>query len=50
LEKIESIFYFVRDGIKFGFPPKFDEVKASQVIDYGLGYCNTKATLFLALS
>jgi hypothetical protein len=49
LEKIESIFTFVRDGIKFGFPPKFDEVKASQVIDYGFGYCNTIATLFLAL-
>ena len=50
LEKIESIFYFVRDGIRFGFSPKWNEVKASEVIDYGLGYCNTKATLFLALS
>lgn len=50
LTKIESIFYFVRDGIRFGFPPKWDEVKASEVMAYGLGYCNTKATLFLALS
>lgn len=50
MEKIEAIFYFVRDGIRFGFPPKWDEVKASEVIGYGLGYCNTKATLFLALS
>jgi hypothetical protein len=50
LEKLESIFHFVRDGIRFGFPPKWDEVTASQVIGYGLGYCNTKATLFLALS
>jgi hypothetical protein len=49
LDKIESIFYFVRDGIKFGFPPKWDEVKASEVMGYGLGYCNTKATLFRAL-
>jgi Transglutaminase-like superfamily len=49
-DKIESIFYFVRDGIKFGFTPKWDKVKASQIINYGLGYCNTKATLFLALS
>jgi hypothetical protein len=49
LEKIESIFYFVRDGIKFGFTPKWDEVKASEVLRYGLGYCNTKATLFVAL-
>jgi len=50
LHKLESIFYFVRDGIRFGFPPKWDEVRASQVIGYGLGYCNTKATLFQALS
>lgn len=50
MEKTEAIFHFVRDGITFGFPPKWDEVKASEVIGYGLGYCNTKATLFLALS
>jgi hypothetical protein len=49
LEKIESIFHFVRDGIRFGFTPKWDEVKASEVMSSGLGYCNTKATLFLAL-
>jgi hypothetical protein len=49
LEKIASIFHFVRDEIRFGFPPKWDEVKASEVLGYGLGYCNTKATLFLAL-
>jgi hypothetical protein len=50
LDKLESIFGFVRDGIKFGFPPKWDQVKASEVLGYGLGYCNTKATLFQALS
>lgn len=50
LEKLENIFYFVRDSIKFGFTPKWDEVKASEIIGYGLGYCNTKATLFQALS
>ena len=49
LEKLQSFFYFVRDDIKFGFMPKWDEVKASEVIGYGLGYCNTKATLFHAL-
>jgi hypothetical protein len=50
LDKLESIFGFVRDGIRFGFPPKWDEVKASEVLGFGLGYCNTKATLFQALS
>jgi hypothetical protein len=49
LEKVQSIFQFVREGIRFGFTPRWDEVKASEVMSYGLGYCNTKATLFLAL-
>lgn len=49
LEKLESLFTFVRDGIRFGFPPRWDEVKASEVLSYGLGYCNTKATLYVAL-
>ncbi len=49
MDKLESIFYFVRDGIPFGFPPKWDEVKASETLSYGLGYCNTKISLFLAL-
>jgi len=48
-DKLESIFQFVRDEIKFGFTPKWDAVKASEVLTYGVGYCNTKATLFVAL-
>jgi len=48
LDKVENLFYFVRDEIKFGFPPKWDEVKASETLEYKMGYCNTKATLFLA--
>ena len=49
LEKMNGIFHFVRDEIRFGFTPKWDQVKASEVMRYGLGYCNTKATLLLAL-
>lgn len=49
MEQLESIFHFVRDQIKFGFPPKWDAVKASETLEYRLGYCNTKATLFHAL-
>lgn len=49
VEKLESIFYYVRDGIKFGFPPRWDIVKASETMGYGIGYCNTKATLFSSL-
>jgi len=47
--QMKSIFYFVRDEIKFGFPPKWDNVKASETLTHGIGYCNTKATLFKAL-
>jgi hypothetical protein len=49
IEKLEAIFHFVRDKIKFGFPPKWDEVKASETLQYKVGTCNTKATLFVAL-
>jgi hypothetical protein len=49
IDQVEAIFHFVRDEIKFGFPPKWDEVTASETLEYKLGYCNTKATLFHAL-
>jgi hypothetical protein len=49
IDKLESIFHFVRDEIKFGFTPKWDAIKASEVLTYGIGYCNPKATLFVAL-
>lgn len=48
-EKLERIFLFVRDEIPFGFPAKGDLVAASETIETGIGQCNTKATLFLAL-
>ncbi len=49
---IEALFDFVRDGIPFAFPMKFsdwDVVRASDVVTSGFGYCNTKATLLVAL-
>jgi len=49
LEKIAALFHFMRDEIRFGFPPKWDTVNASETLQYKTGYCNTKATLFLAL-
>jgi hypothetical protein len=49
IEKLESIFNYVRDEIKFGFPPVWDNVPASETVYHGLGYCNTKAILFVAL-
>ena len=49
LEKVNALFHFVRDDIHFGFPPKWDTVRASETLQYKIGYCNTKATLYLAL-
>jgi hypothetical protein len=48
-KKLEKIFYFVRDEIKFSFPTKGDLVKASETIRSKRGQCNTKSALFLAL-
>ncbi len=47
--KLEKLFYYVRDEIRFGFPKDGDLVKASDTIRLGMGQCNTKAALFLAL-
>jgi Transglutaminase-like superfamily len=47
--KLERLFYFVRDDIKFGFPAQGDLVPASETLRSGVGQCNTKGTLFLAL-
>ena len=49
VEKLEAFFYFVRDEIKFGFPPDGDFVRASDVIKSGVGQCNNKSALLNAL-
>ena len=40
---------FVRDDIAFGFPPAGDMTAASETLRLGVGQCNTKGTLLLAL-
>ena len=50
LDRVQGLFEFVRDEIQFGFPPTWDAVRASETLASKIGYCNTKATLFLALS
>ena len=46
--KVEKIYYFVRDEIKFGYNES-DSIPASKVLKDGYGQCNTKGTLFMAL-
>lgn len=48
VERVKSIYNFVRDEIKFGYNIS-DDIPASQVLKDGYGQCNTKATLLMAL-
>jgi transglutaminase-like putative cysteine protease len=48
-DKLHKLFYFVREDIKFGFTAKGDLMKASETIQAGIGQCNNKGTLLLAL-
>lgn len=47
-KKIEGIYNYVRDDIKFGYNID-DNIAASKVLEDGFGQCNTKANLFMAL-
>lgn len=47
-ERIAAIYDFVRDEIAFGYNLA-DDLPASRVLADGLGQCNTKGTLFMAL-
>lgn len=49
--KIKSIFYFVRDEIKyiFGIPPNESALKASLILQAKKGFCTQKAILFCSL-
>ncbi|HCY14595.1 MAG: transglutaminase [Curvibacter sp. GWA2_64_110] len=47
-ERIGAIYDFVRNDIAFGYNVT-DDLPASQVLADGLGQCNTKATLLMAL-
>lgn len=44
-----AIHDYVRDQVPFGFAPAFYDQKASEALRAGLGFCNTKSTLFVAL-
>lgn len=47
-ERIGAAYDFVRDEIAFGYNAS-DDLPASQVLADGIGQCNTKSTLFMAL-
>jgi hypothetical protein len=49
-DKLRALFFFVRDDIRFGYPKNGDIVPASETIRLGVGQCNTKAALLIALA
>lgn len=49
VEKAVRLHDFVRDRVPFGWSPAFYDESASQVLASGVGFCNTKGTLFTAL-
>ncbi len=49
VEKVKSIYNFVRDEILFGYNVD-DAISASKILEDGYGQCNTKGILLMALS
>lgn len=47
-DKIENIYNFIRDDIKFGYNID-DKIPSSMILKDGYGQCNTKGTLFMSL-
>ena len=47
-DKITEIYNYVRDEVLFGYNEK-DELRASRILQDGIGQCNTKSTLLMAL-
>lgn len=47
-ERIGAVYDFVRDEIAFGYNES-DDLPASRVLADGIGQCNTKGTLLMAL-
>ena len=47
-DRIGAVYSFVKDKIKFGYNFA-DAIPASQILQDGIGQCNTKAILLMAL-
>ena len=49
IDKAIAIHNYVRDNIIFGFSREFYDMKASEVLKAGKGFCNNQSTLFAAM-
>ena len=48
-ERAVAIHDFVRDTIRYGFTPRFDEATPSETLQAGMGHCNPQTRLFVEL-
>ena len=48
-ERAVAIHDFVRDKVRFGFTPHFYAMSAADVLAAGVGFSNSKSTLFIAM-
>lgn len=48
-EKAKQIYLFCKNDIPFGYNADTDDMPASAVLKEGIGHCNSKATLLMAL-
>ena len=49
VERAIRIHDFVRDRVAFGWASRFYDQTASEILQSGIGYCNTKGTLMVAM-
>jgi len=48
-EKTKQIYNFCKDEIPFGYNADTDDMPASSILKEGIGHCNSKSTLLMAL-
>lgn len=49
IETIKTLYYFVRDDIKFGFLNSIDNCTAGETFELRMGQCNNKTILFFEM-
>ncbi|WP_051534639.1 transglutaminase-like domain-containing protein [Deefgea rivuli] len=49
VDAARAVYEFCREEILFGYNSDADDMQASRVLSEGIGHCNTKATLLMAL-
>jgi len=48
-ERARTLYRFVREQVRFGFTPRFDDAHPGETLRFARGHCNPKGTLFATL-